>query len=332
LNNQIQLRLTGPPNANDPEKGKWLTATEVRQMLDFVKIYLGTGPISDNAAYAFDKHLYCNFSAVKALIENKQERRYAAKLSQVSNLEKWAQIIERQFLTSLNPIDAGTRFLRCPTEVGWSENIYRRLIEHGKGQGSTPVFEFARIYTQFSLPAPDRFPEIKTFTLFRVWRDDVLHCRVGEFTGTLLTSSLIEHGGLNPALPGNIHPVKYTSNVTDENVRAIFTRDHIETTVEGDMQVMKDKHEFLSYLDQHVKDIDAMTTECKKLDQQRKDLQETIKGLKEQDEQLDEELKALKDQILTIPDTIAMKGGLLAHLSFHQTVKGKGRRPKKGAS
>lgn len=149
-----------------------------------------------------------------------------------------------------------------------------------------------------------------------MWRDDVPHCRVGEFTGTLLTSSLVEHGGLNPALPGNVRSVKYSSNVTDENLRVVFTRDHIETTVEGDIQAMKDKHEFLIHLDQHVKDIDAMTTECKKLDQQLKDLQERIKGLKEQDEQLDEDLKALKEQVLTIPDTIAMKDELLAHL-FH---------------
>lgn len=44
-----------------------MTATEIRQMLEFVTLYLRKGAVSDGAAYVFDKYLYRQFSQIKAL-------------------------------------------------------------------------------------------------------------------------------------------------------------------------------------------------------------------------------------------------------------------------
>jgi len=307
---QIQLRNALLPS--DPDKGKWLSANELRAMLDFLKEYLGKGAVSDGKALDFDRILDSNHSTIKALIHTLTARRYSANDDQKENLEKWSRKMEEQYLDRLNPADVNTRFLRCPTEVGWSKNISRRLEDHAKNQNSTYIFGFNNAYTRFSLP--DKFPNIKTFTLFRAWTNDIPHCRVGEFVGTILTSSLVNNGGLNPAAPGNIRGVKFSTGIMNVNMVNMFTRKHVRGAIAEDFKAYQERHDFVQSMTRHRQEVASEELECNDLTRQLQSLQTKVKDFKEQDGKLHSELQDLRAQALNHAIFTTMKNPLLVNL------------------
>ena len=88
-------------------------------------------------------------------------------------------------------------------EVGWSDDIPKRLKQHLNNASTTPLFGLCNAMTrQHPVDGGWSWPEPWQLALFPVWERKVELAGVAEAVGSILCSSYIHHGGFNIELAG----------------------------------------------------------------------------------------------------------------------------------
>ncbi len=126
--------------------GEWLTPNEVDRMLAKVEKYVANNQ-QDFLENTTIDNVFRNVVTTKGL----PDRRYASGApKQTKRWHEWMDAIREEYCTCVATSDADTRFIRCPCEVGWSENIFRRCEDHIGNRDTTPIFGLLNAITRQS--------------------------------------------------------------------------------------------------------------------------------------------------------------------------------------
>ena len=178
------------PSAN--LMGKWLSSNEVTQMLDRVEMYIGNRKTDEWENTALDNHFLKTSPTTTAT----SKRRFEWKKE--DRIGGWVTEVRRLYCTNIAPADADKPFLRCPSEVGFTGNIPKRLADHVGNASTTPIFGLVNGITQ--QPASFRgfdFPTPWGVVVWPLWLRDQRLARVAEAFGHVLCSSYWHEGGFN---------------------------------------------------------------------------------------------------------------------------------------
>ena len=196
------------PNQVDQHACKWMTATEVKSLIDKVKCYVANK--SDAQSLATNSSIDNAVSRFNSSYPTERRFQVDSGTSRDKVLE-WVKIIESQYLTNINPNDLDIPFQRCPMEVGWAQDINTRLRAHVNNASTTPLFGLVNAISRLSVKdGGAAFPKPLQLILFTVWNNDHDLKRIAEILGSVLCSSYWIYGGLNYAWAGgSVHVASY---------------------------------------------------------------------------------------------------------------------------
>ena len=187
-------RYKHSPNMPVHEKvsGKWLSSNEVAKMLDKVQRYIDNRQKDEGENTAIDNQ-FLTYLPQTIATSNRKFRG-----SHGDRIDAWVAEIRRLYCTNIAPADADKFFLRCPSEVGFTIDIPRRLAEHEKNSSTTPIFGLVNAITrQAGTKGGFGFPAPWVVVLWPLWLRDQTLSRVAESFGHVLCSSYWYEGGFN---------------------------------------------------------------------------------------------------------------------------------------
>ncbi|MCJ1393093.1 hypothetical protein MMC18_005965 [Xylographa bjoerkii] len=289
----------GIPGAGLPsDTGKFFSPNELIIMLDFLSIYIDSGAIPNKKARDFDSKFQTGSKQWQHPTNNLDERRYAPTVDSKQILHEWAGILKRQYLSGVRPSDLDTKFDRCLFEVGYSNNVSKRLMSHYNNTNTTYLFAFLHSWTKHSMPLLSRFGPCHQYTIFRLWKKDSHLASVAEFCATLLTSSLHTMGGLNCTLPGKVSTesdsVPQNSPHWESNLISSFRCRHTSRVVASEKGLLSHRHNLLT----EIPKLSALEDEVKQLDQTLKQKRESLEKLQVSRDDLRSQVDPLKSDLL----------------------------------
>ena len=170
--------------------GKWLTSDEVKTLLTRIEKYLDNHPHDDAENAALDD--MWSLTKVKRMVGDRKFK------PSIERMKQWLQTMRKEYCDHVPPGEANEQFMRCPFEVGYSQNVKTRCKSHLKNWSTTPIFGLVNAITrQRRSQGGFEFPEPWQLTLFPLWKDDKELARVAECLGSILCSSYWLYGGLN---------------------------------------------------------------------------------------------------------------------------------------
>ena len=182
-------------------QGEFLSSDEAELLIKRVGRYVANKP----ADYGENTKVDNFFKAPKSL-PDPSKRRFSPLNPR---WQEWLDEFRSIYCKNVPVSERFTRFQRCPMEVGWSQNIPKRLKDHMDNGCTTPIFGVVNAMTrQPTTQEGFGFPEPWQLALFPVWKRDITLARVAEAVGSILCSSYWCYGGLN------ILEAEY-SNITD---------------------------------------------------------------------------------------------------------------------
>ena len=188
------------PHQVDAHAGKWMTPTQVKSLIDKVKVYVAnkSDPQSVAANMSIDNAVG-RFSP-----SYPTERRFPFESSTYrSRVLEWINTIESQYWTNINATYLDLPFRRCPMEVGWAQDINVRLKAHVNNSSTTPLFGLVNAISRLSIKdGGAAFPKPMQLILFPIWKNDDDLKKIAETLGSVLCSSYWIYGGLNYACAG----------------------------------------------------------------------------------------------------------------------------------
>ncbi|KAL8898422.1 MAG: hypothetical protein Q9192_002094 [Flavoplaca navasiana] len=178
--------------------GKWLSTDQIESLLTKFTDYIdGTDP-------AFQATVDSVFGAPAASAGT--AARYAENQRQVQTSKSWIDVVRTRFCDRVPSSEKHRPHISAPFEVGWSRNVQRRIPQHKKNAGTTPIFGFNNAITRlpvakggFGFPS-DPFSGV----LFPIWEDNKELARVGEILGSMLVGSYWFQGGYNSTWAGTL--------------------------------------------------------------------------------------------------------------------------------
>ena len=180
------------------ENGKWLKYNEIENLLDKMKAYIANDQADYQDNFAIDRAVpgwqgKCTLT----------DRRYPVSGDTTEKIRGWIELTRREYCNNVDPHQQQERFLRTPMEVGWAQNIPRRLKHHVDNASTTTLFALVNAITRLRVTAEFRFPPPQQLMLFPVWYDPSKELfKVAEILGSILCSSYWFYGGLNHTLAG----------------------------------------------------------------------------------------------------------------------------------
>ena len=188
------------PHQVDAHAGKWMTPTQVKSLIDKVKVYVAnkSDPQSVAANMSIDNAVG-RFSP-----SYPTERRFPFESSTYrSRVLEWINTIESQYWTNINATYLDLPFRRCPMDVGWAQDINVRLKAHVNNSSTTPLFGLVNAISRLSIKdGGAAFPKPMQLILFPIWKNDDDLKKIAETLGSVLCSSYWIYGGLNYACAG----------------------------------------------------------------------------------------------------------------------------------
>ena len=154
------------PHQVDPHAGKWMTPTQVKSLIDKVKVYV--------ANKSDPQSLAANMSIDNAVGQFSPsyptERRFPFESSiNCGRVLQWINTIESQYWTNINANYLDLPFRRCPMEVGWAQDINARLKAHIDNSSTTPLFGLVNAISQLSIKdGGAAFPKPMQLILFPI--------------------------------------------------------------------------------------------------------------------------------------------------------------------
>ena len=236
-----------------PYPGRWLSGTEVHDMVQALERYLDEITPDLNLAQRIDGVFNPPSKSVKAgAVSDPSTRSYAKTVTSKENLLAWAKWVDKKFYLDVAPQRRDIPHLRCPTEVGWAVDLEARLKQHVTNSSTTYVYGWLNAYTHLNPSSISvRFPYPRQHCLFRVWEQDFLP-QISEILGSVLCSSYIEDGGLNCAAAGSA-PAYSLSKQTEslkKNATKVFTQHpYLQKALEVDLRRQMRRNIIARYLD-----------------------------------------------------------------------------------
>lgn len=114
-------------------EGKFLSSNQVARMLNLVEGYLDNQPASQAVNDSIDRTYNPNWQSGKA-----RERGKVIKDETERNVREWVDTVRRQYCTNIDPAKIHDAFLRVPMEVGWAEDVPKRINQHSMA-AATPA-------------------------------------------------------------------------------------------------------------------------------------------------------------------------------------------------
>ena len=146
----VSLPITTTPRM----MGKWLSSNEVARMLDRVQTYMENKQADESENTALENCFNKNTPKIAVT----QTRKF---LKKEDRLSEWVAEMRRLYCTNIAPANRDTLFLRCPSEVGYTANIPKRLNNHTGNPSTTPIFGLVNAITAqpasrggFDFPTP----------------------------------------------------------------------------------------------------------------------------------------------------------------------------------
>lgn len=175
-------------------EAKFLDSTQVARMLSLVEGYLDNQLASQAANNSIDRQYNPNW---------KPSRRRAKEIKgeTLQRVQEWVKVTRRQYCTNIDSAKDKDAFLRVPMEVGWAQDIPKRIKEHNKADNTPPLLYLVNAirkkeFGMSSLIKQDAF-------LFPVpYEVDTPLYKIAEILGSILCSSYYFYGGYNAHLAG----------------------------------------------------------------------------------------------------------------------------------
>ena len=270
--------VCGPNAVNDDRnKGRWLSAEEAKDLMMSIKHYLREGTSYNQRADDFDNILDQGGRETAGSAQDVTSRRYAPTSNAVASMREWADITEQRYIDNVLPVHQDIPFRRTPMEVGWAMNGQDRLKHHLHNGNTTHIYGYLNAWSQHILPPGSSFPQPQQFTLFRVWAKDLRLAQVTEIAASMLCSSYITEGGLNPDEAGNFSFDENSIGADHEywrcNSENVFQhRPHFHTNLQNEWIRARDRN--------------AILREMGNLDSRERELQQLLDSLNHIREQL----------------------------------------------
>ena len=170
-------------------KGDFLSCEEAEKLIKRVERYIANKP----ADYTVNTRVDNYFKTAKT--PDSSERKFNPTNAR---WPEWLDQFRSIYCNNVPASERSTRFKRCPMEVGWSQDIPKRLKAHRENGNTTNIFGVVNAMTR--QPAAQEgfsFPEVWQLALFPVWKRDPRLARVAEAVASILCSSYWCYGGLN---------------------------------------------------------------------------------------------------------------------------------------
>ena len=282
----------------------WLSSRDMSSLLDKTKEYIANGPTTTPSAHQSQiDNFYGLWTSSKGL-------RFAQTSRAVDIIQAWIDQARERYCT--NPIDPDAPFTMGVSEVGWAAQVEERARQHESNSSTTYVFGLLNAIGQMKRPNGFALAKPMQLILFPIWERNENLCRVGEKTGSLLTSSYTWLGGANSWPAGTMKfkdkdpedpkskapsPPDSTDHRWGYNVRLVCHRlDTLNTVTQEEQRLARLAEE---RKERKERSKQAAETELVKL---RKEIQEVdLAGLKAEIDTLQASIAAMKQQ-LTGPD------------------------------
>ncbi|KAK0511347.1 hypothetical protein JMJ35_005920 [Cladonia borealis] len=288
------LALSGVPG-----KGEFLSSEEAERLIQRVERYIANKPADHTENSKVDYY----FRPLKSASEL-GKRRFSGEPPN-PRWEEWLKEFRSIYCNNVPASERSTRFQRCPMEVGWSQNISKRLKDHRNNDGTTAIFGVVNAMTrQPTTQEGFGFPEVWQLALFPVWERDPKLARVAEVVGSILCSSYWCYGGLNIMEAGYSNITTSTPDFKDilweESIREACKRFGSYGLVDEDVQFWLDGHRMVEAereLPQSKADATSAKAENKEAVAKRTDLGSRLKRKSDEREDLDRQIKSQHRQI-----------------------------------
>lgn len=182
-------QITSP---HPEHEGKWLTTKQVRRLIAVYRAYIEDEP----TAAAINNAIDDTFG------DDRERRCYAKDETQREKGRLFCRILEAQYCR-IDPDKLDEMHLRSPAEIGWSQNVARRVQQHARNGSSTYIFAFVNALSQLAVSLGGfGYGLPKAWCVFAVWKGCQRLARMAEITASILTGTYIKHGGYNPVHAG----------------------------------------------------------------------------------------------------------------------------------
>ena len=278
-------------------QGDFLSCEEVERLIERIERYIANKP----ADHAENARVDYYFRSLKSVIEPGKRKFSPGN----PRWQEWLHELRSIYCRNVPTSERSTNFRRCPMEVGWSQNIPKRLKDHIENTSTTAIFGVVNAMTrQPTTQEGFGFPEPWQLALFPVWKRDPKLARVAEVVGSILCSSYWCYGGLNMTEAGYSNITDRTPNFDDtlweESIREAMKRideygmagEERQFWIDGDRM-----HEAMKELPQSEIDAETAKAESAKASAKLADVRDKSQQKADEREQLEREIKTERSQI-----------------------------------
>lgn len=222
--------------------GEFLSSDEAERLIQRVERY-----IANKSADYVENYKVDNCFKTPKTASDISERKFNPTNAR---WQEWLQEFRSIYCRNVPVSERSTHFRRCPMEVGWSQNMYKRLKDHVENGSTTAIFGVVNAMTrQPTTQGGFGFPEVWQLALFSVWKRDPKLARVAEVVGSMLCSSYWCYGGLNISEAGystiTTTTPEFDDPLWDESVREAEKRSTSYGFGDEELQSWLDRHRML---------------------------------------------------------------------------------------
>lgn len=188
-------------HAGADKEGKFLSANQVAQMLGLVEGYLDNKPTSQAVNDGIDR-------AFNPKWHSSMERARTISDDALPKARDWVRIVRQQYCTGIDPAKMDSAFLRVPMEVGWAQDIAKRIKGHNSAGDTPPLLYLINAIRQ-TVSQGLSFIKQEAFLFPVPFEEDTPLYKIAEILGSILCSSYHFHGGYNTDLGGKFDAPTY---------------------------------------------------------------------------------------------------------------------------
>ena len=193
----VQWMAHAPGTLFDPgadTEGKFLNSNQVAQVLGLVEGYLDNKPASHDVNNSIDR-------AFNPAWVSHRNRAKPIVDETLRKAQDWVGIVRKQYCTGIDSNKSNNAFLRVPMEVGWAQDIPKRIKGHNTAAGTPPLLYLINATRRKLFPSSP-FLKQQAFLFPVPFEEDTPLYKIAEILGSILCSSYHIYGGYNAHLAG----------------------------------------------------------------------------------------------------------------------------------
>ncbi|KAI4239875.1 MAG: hypothetical protein L6R40_005427 [Gallowayella cf. fulva] len=277
------------------EAGKYLSANQIDSLCTKYTSYIDdTDPaFRDAIDSAFNQRLQ---GAGPRWASNDRQRQTG---------RTWIKKAKGLYCHNVAPQDKDRPHLSAPFEVGWSQNVRTRLLEHRDNGSTTNIFAFNNAITRLSLTKGGLDSTNPPFTvvLFPIWEHDEHLANVGEILGSMLVGSYWFQGGFNCTYAGtfSLGPLQGSSanyEIAKDRVQRMIDHTMLPDALLKDSVDLRKKLQSYKSAAKSRQDLEDLKNRLRAAEETSKKVDEEYEGLKKRLQEVSKRAKAVKEKCL----------------------------------